>query len=75
MTEDEHRERHVKLHAALDELAADFLSQNRGALPSTTSLLALMAWSHEQTLRPTAPPGARKDAADAGNADTRRPSE
>ena len=53
--EEEHRERHVELHRMLDELLADFISgkSNKSALLSKTSIMELMYWSYEQTLKPT----------------------
>ena len=48
----EHRKRHQKLHKALDELLADFLTHT-GKLPSKTSTLELAAWSNKQTIKPT----------------------
>ncbi len=48
-----HRLRHVELHKELDELVADFLRHNRDARPSTTTLMAFMRWSYEQTMQPT----------------------
>lgn len=47
-----HADRHKKLHRALDELAADMIEQT-GSLPSRTSVLDLMKWSHQQTVLPT----------------------
>ena len=44
----EHIERHKLLHKMLDELVADFIS-NTNKLPSQTTILELMKWSHEQT--------------------------
>jgi hypothetical protein len=55
LTTEEHRERHVLLHRMLDELGADYLFQNAGSLPSTTTMMDLMRWSHAQTLEPTSP--------------------
>jgi hypothetical protein len=52
VTRDKHRERHVLLHKMLDELAADYLSHVRDALPSNTTLMQLMTWSHAQTIEP-----------------------
>ena len=46
-----HKARHEFLHRCLDELIADFIDHT-GELPSKTSLLALMEWSHEQTQFP-----------------------
>lgn len=51
-TKKEHKERHVELHKALDELLADWISHT-GKLPSKTPITELMAWSHQQTLSPT----------------------
>jgi hypothetical protein len=53
MTAERHRKRHVALHEAFDELIADYLFQVKGSLPSTTTTLQLMAWSHAQTIEPT----------------------
>lgn len=52
MTYEEHRRRHIVLHEALDELAADFLVHHNCKLPSTTSLMELMKWSARQTEKP-----------------------
>jgi len=52
MTEEEHKERHKLLHRELDELIADFISQTE-KMPSKTNLIELMAWSFEQTKKPT----------------------
>ena len=48
----QHKQRHIKLHRSLDELLADFFLHTKG-LPSTTTLMELMRWSHEQTICPT----------------------
>jgi hypothetical protein len=57
MTFDEHRQRHIELHRALDELIADFICHGRAGenLPSETTLDKLMRWSHQQTIRPADP--------------------
>ena len=47
MTGRSHRRRHKELHQALDELVADFIGAT-GSLPSKTSVLLLMHWSHGQ---------------------------
>jgi len=52
VTHEEHRARHLELHRAFDELLADYLAHNRGALPSSTTLMTLMEWSHHQTIDP-----------------------
>jgi len=44
-------EKHRLLHAALDELVADFLCHTE-RLPSTTSVLDLMRWSNRQAQDP-----------------------
>lgn len=48
----QHRERHIELHKALDELVADFINHT-GKLPSKTTLFELMEWSHQQTIAPS----------------------
>ena len=55
MSPEEHRQRHVELHKALDELAADFISDevNKGRLFSTTTIMELVQWSHQQTKHPS----------------------
>ena len=49
----EHEQRHVELHAALDELLADYLLHNSTALPSKMSVMDLVRWSKAQTENPT----------------------
>ncbi len=49
MTPEEHKARHVELHRALDELIADWIGSTT-KLPSTSTVLELMEWSHGQTL-------------------------
>lgn len=51
MTIKEHRQRHKELHKSLDELLADFIWHTT-ELPSKTSLLKLLDWSHKQTINP-----------------------
>jgi len=51
-TYEEHKKRHEELHAALDELLADFISHTE-KLPSQTSVLELAKWSMEQMNDPT----------------------
>jgi len=48
----EHKKRHEELHAALDQLVADWISQTE-KLPSKSTVLELMTWSHQQTINPT----------------------
>ncbi len=53
MTRDEHRERHKVLHEHFDELIADYLGQNPGKLPTSTTMMELIQWSFRQTKMPT----------------------
>lgn len=53
LTLENHRQRHVKLHRALDELAADYLRHHPGVSFSRMSALELMQWAYDQTLNPT----------------------
>jgi hypothetical protein len=55
ITSEQHRERHVELHKALDELLADWIrhTDNR---PSQATVLDLMKWSHQQTIKPDEAP-------------------
>lgn len=55
-TAEEHKQRHAELHAALDELLADWLTQT-GKLPSKATIWELIEWSHNQTLDPDHPAG------------------
>lgn len=59
MTPEEHRERHKKLHTALDELMADMIWETRNdpepMLPSKTTVLELMEWAYKQAQNPTEP--------------------
>lgn len=52
MTREEHKKRHRQLHRYLDELVGDFIQHTEG-LPSKTTVLELMEWSHVQTEDPT----------------------
>ncbi len=52
MNLEEHKQRHIKLHASFDELLADFIGHTKG-LPSETTLAEFMEWSYGQTLNPT----------------------
>lgn len=51
MTPKEHKQRHIKLHRALDELIVDFINHPQN-LPSKTTVIELLRWSHQQTIRP-----------------------
>jgi hypothetical protein len=48
----DHRQHHIELHEALDELVADWITNTDGR-PSTSTVLDLMRWSNLQTLSPT----------------------
>lgn len=52
MTPEEHKQKHIELHAALDELFADYIQHNQ---PPYTEMpvVDLLEWSYEQTLNPT----------------------
>jgi hypothetical protein len=53
MTSDEHKRRHIKLHAAMDELFADYVEQNRNESDFLElSILKLIDWSYRQTQNP-----------------------
>jgi hypothetical protein len=52
-----HRDRHVKLHRALDELLADFVTHNPDKSLLKSTLLELLEWSHRQTIETTPTPG------------------
>lgn len=49
---EQHRQRHLELHKALDELLADYLNHG-GLVPSQATVLELLDWSAEQTRKPT----------------------
>lgn len=49
--EEKHRKRHIVLHVSLDELVADWIENTKG-LPSKSTILELMEWSHKQTIKP-----------------------
>jgi hypothetical protein len=51
MTNEQHRERHIELHKALDELIADWITAT-GKYPSKSTVFELLEWSHSQTLEP-----------------------
>jgi hypothetical protein len=60
MTTEEHRQRHVGLHLALDELISDWAAhQSRvgGKMFSNTTIMELLEWSFEQTQKPDEAPG------------------
>ena len=49
---EEHRQKHVELHHSLDILVADWIDQTK-SMPSNSTIMELMKWSHEQTHSPT----------------------
>ncbi len=52
MDYEEHKQKHQVLHNMLDELVADFIGTTR-KLPSKSTILELMEWSHIQTITPS----------------------
>jgi len=52
LSKEEHIEVHKELHKNLDNLIADFILTT-DKLPSKTSLIDFMKWSHGQTINPT----------------------
>ncbi len=57
MTPEEHKERHKKLHAALDEVFADYIQHHpEQHIFFEMPLSKLINWSFEQTSRPTPNP-------------------
>jgi hypothetical protein len=52
MNQEKHRQRHIELHKALDELLGDFINHtNTGVL--NLKIEELMRWSYNQTKNPT----------------------
>jgi hypothetical protein len=51
MTAEEHANRHKELHAALDELLADWITQTEG-YPSKVTLMEFLGWSAAQARKP-----------------------
>lgn len=47
----EHKLRHQELHKMLDELIADYILHTNKLLSNTT-LIELIKWSYEQTIKP-----------------------
>lgn len=57
MTPLEHKQRHVELHRALDQLFADYIRHHPDEHEFTDMpLRKLIDWSHEQTILPTESP-------------------
>ncbi len=52
MNKKEHKKRHKELHRNLDELLADFIEHTK-ELPSRTTLMEFLKWSHQQTINPS----------------------
>ena len=48
----DHKDQHVKLHEALDELVADYIDHT-GNVPSKTTVWELIEWSAQQCVDPT----------------------
>jgi len=54
MTETEHKQRHVELHNALDELFVDYISHHPDQSQFTQmTVIDLITWSSEQVKNPT----------------------
>jgi hypothetical protein len=54
MTDQEHKQRHIELHKALDELFADYIAHHINKHGFTSMpVLELAAWSQKQTIKPT----------------------
>ena len=51
MTPQEHKEWHIEKHKQLDMLMADWI-MTTGKFPSKSTVLELMEWSHQQTIKP-----------------------
>ena len=48
---EEHKQRHIELHKALDELVADYIACTQKTLGETTAM-ELIKWSWNQTINP-----------------------
>jgi hypothetical protein len=54
MKNEEHKNRHIELHKAFDELFADFIRCHPEETQFTNKpILELMNWSYQQTITPT----------------------
>lgn len=51
VTEDEHKQRHIELHRALDELLADFILATKEP-PLNQPIRNLLEWAYQQTIEP-----------------------
>jgi hypothetical protein len=65
MNKQEHLKRHLELHAALDELVADWIMHTQ-SLPSRSTVMDLMRWSHTQTQEDRIVDTAEPDPVDQG---------
>lgn len=55
---DAHRERHVYLHRALDELVQDYVAHHPDAIDiDTLTVKELLRWAAEEAVHPTEPYG------------------
>jgi hypothetical protein len=62
MTLEEHKQRHVELHKAVDELFADYMTHHPNEYHFTSlQIIDLIKWSYEQTLNPTEKEGCSDD--------------
>ena len=52
MNQEEHRQRHVELHASFDELFADWIEHTKLSTYTTQPIIELLEWSHQQTIEP-----------------------
>jgi len=52
MKAEEHKQRHIELHKAFDELLADWIGHTE-SLPSKSTVMDLIQWSYQQTIEPT----------------------
>jgi hypothetical protein len=52
--------RHENLHKSLDELVADFITTTE-RMPSNTTVMELIEWSHSQTMNPLLPGGQKHE--------------
>lgn len=52
---EKHKQRHIELHRALDELVADWATHTK-SLPSKNTVLQLMHWANMEMVSPTEKP-------------------
>ena len=50
--ERKHKQYHVESHEILDGLSADYLQHTAGRLLSRTTVIELLEWSYQQTIKP-----------------------